>query len=493
MTKRSQILGLILIGSMLLSGCLKKVAPPESYGVLPSERQIVWHEMETYAFLHFTTNTFTDKEWGYGDESPKVFNPSDFDAEQIVGTLAKAGFKGAILTAKHHDGFCLWPSKYTNHSVKESPWKNGKGDVVKEISEACKRHGIKFGVYLSPWDRNSADYGNEKYIDYYRNQLKELLTNYGDIFEIWFDGANGGDGFYGGARENRRIDRSSYYGWDKTFEMVRKLQPNAIIFSDAGPDIRWVGNEHGHANDSCWATYTPIPNKGFDKAYAGTCKYWIGETGTMNGKCWMPAETDVSIRPGWFYHPSEDNKVKSLDQLLDIYFHSVGNGTSLNLNIPPDRTGRIHKSDSVRLIEFRGYLNRVFNNNLLKGCKVKASNVRGREFKASNLIDDDPSTYWATDDQQKSATIEFYLDEDNAFNCIILQEYIRLGQRVINFSVEVFDNGQWQEVSQGTTIGHKKIIRFDACKASKVRVNIKGALACPVLSEIKLYNFQGDE
>ncbi len=487
MKKFYQFIGMILTGSLLLSACLKKATPPESFGVLPSGRQMAWHSLETYAFLHFTTNTFTDKEWGYGDESPQVFNPTDFDANQIIGTLAKAGFKGAILTAKHHDGFCLWPSKYTEHSVKNSVWKNGKGDVVKEISDACKRHGVKFGVYLSPWDRNHAEYGNEKYIEYYQNQLNELLTNYGEIFEVWFDGANGGDGFYGGINETRTIDRSSYYEWEQVWSTVRELQPNAVMFSDAGPDLRWIGNEHGHAKDSCWATFTPEARKGETKAYAGTTKYWIGETGTKNGKFWIPAETDVSIRPGWFYHSHEDEKVKSLEELLDIYFHSVGNGTSLNLNIPPDRSGQIHKIDSIRLMEFKAYLDIAFANNLLKDCKVKASNVRGRDYHPLNLIDDDPSTYWATEDQEKSAVIEFQLDETKSVNCLILQEYISLGQRITAFSVEVFNDNQLKEVAKGSTIGYKKIVRFDKCTTNKIRLRINGTMACPVLSKVAAF------
>ncbi len=230
------------------------VAPPRPFGPVPSERQLRWHEMEFYGFLHFTVNTFTDKEWGYGDESEKVFNPSEFDADQIVATAKRAGMKGLILTAKHHDGFCLWPSQYTEHSVKNSPWKDGHGDVVKEISAACRRHGLKFGVYLSPWDRNYKDYGRPEYVTYYRNQLRELLTNYGDIFTVWFDGANGGDGFYGGARETRKIDNRTYYDWEHTWQIVRELMPGAVMFSDGGPDFRWVGNESGIAGDPCWET-----------------------------------------------------------------------------------------------------------------------------------------------------------------------------------------------------------------------------------------------
>ncbi|MGJ7029659.1 alpha-L-fucosidase [Niabella hirudinis] len=476
----------VLIISILAIGCSPKVMPPAPYGALPGKRQLEWHKMETYAFLHFTVNTFTGKEWGYGDEKEDVFNPTDFDADQIIGTLAKAGFKGAIITAKHHDGFCLWPSAYTNHSVKNSSWKNGKGDVVRELSRACKKYGIKFGVYLSPWDRNHADYGTTQYITYYRNQLKELLTQYGAIFEVWLDGANGGDGYYGGAKEKRFIDRSHYYDWEETFKLVRRLQPNAIMFSDAGPDIRWVGNEHGHAKDSCWATYTPLPAKGFTKAYAGTCQYWLGETGTRNGQYWMPAETDVSIRPGWFFHPAEDSKVKSLSQLMDIYFHSVGNGTSLNLNIPPDRTGKIHTTDSLRLMEFRNYLDRAFSKNLLRGCKAWASDTRGRAYKPGRLTDNNPETYWAAKDGTQGAIVEFELNGTKTINCLVLQEYIALGQRISGFTVEYLADGQWKQAARGSTIGYKKIVRFAPCSTGKIRLRLE-AMASPLLSEAAAY------
>ena len=482
---------IIFLLMLLVSSCAEKVPPPKPYGVVPSERQLEWQDMETYAFLHFTVNTFTAKQWGYGDEKPEIFNPSDFSADQIIGTLAKAGFKGAIITAKHHDGFCLWPSKYTEHSVKNSPWKNGKGDVVREMSDACKKYGIKFGIYLSPWDRNHPDYGNEKYIEYYRNQLRELLTNYGDVFEVWFDGANGGDGFYGGANEKRLIDRTTYYGWEKNFSIVREFQPLACIFSDIGPDIRWVGNEHGHANDSCWATYTPLPKKGYKKASIGTTKYWLGETGTMNGKYWIPAETDVSIRPGWFYDPKQNDKVKTLDQLLDIYFHSVGNGTSLNLNVPPDRKGRIYPVDSIRLMEFKDYLDKAFDDNLLEGSKVKKimlteGDARGKGYGPEKMIDGKKETYWALKDGVKSGTVEIALKKPVTFNCMVLQEYTPLGQRVKGFDIKIFKDGKWQKVAKGSTIGYKKIIRFDDCTADRISLSFD-ALACPVLSNLELY------
>jgi alpha-L-fucosidase len=462
--------------------------PPKPYGALPTERQLKWHEMEQYCFIHFTVNTFTDLEWGLGGEKESIFNPTNFDAEQIVSTVAKNGFKGLILTCKHHDGFCLWPSKYTEHSVKNSPWKNGKGDVVKEISAACKKYGIKFGVYLSPWDRNSADYGKPEYITYYRNQLKELLTNYGDIFEVWLDGANGGEGYYGGANENRIIDKKTYYDWDKTWSIVRELQPKASIFSDVGPDLRWCGNESGFVKDSCWATYSPRGRNG-DKACPGYTMYEEGETGTLNGEFWMPAEVDVSIRPGWFYHQSEDDKVKNLEKLKEIYFKSVGNGAGWIFNIPPDRTGQINANDVKALEQFQDYLTKSFSNNILKGAKVIASETRGnsKKFAAYNVLDDNKKSFWAVNDGNKTASLTFILSKENNFNCFEIKEYIALGQRVQSFSIEVEKEGQWKQVYKGSTIGYKKLAKFDNVNAQKVRIVYSNALACPVIESVKLF------
>src|SRR5690606_14792267 len=308
--------GAIVLLSMFFA-CKQEVHAPEAVLPIPSPAQLAWHEMELNAFIHFTINTFTGKEWGYGDESPQLFNPTDIDVEQWITTLKDAGFRGVILTAKHHDGFCLWPTAYTEHSIKNSPYKDGKGDLVREVADACRKHGLKFGVYLSPWDRNRADYGTPSYVEYYRNQLKELFTEYGPIFEMWFDGANGGDGYYGGANERRRIDGSTYYDWPGTLAFAREMEPDVIFFSDAGPGVRWVGNERGVAGETNWNTITP------DTLYAG--KAGIEEllsTGHEDGTHWIPAEVDVSIRPGWFYHAEEDSKVKSAEDLFDIYLTS---------------------------------------------------------------------------------------------------------------------------------------------------------------------------
>ena len=462
-----------------------EVQPPTPYGPVPTARQLRWHEMEFYGFLHFTVNTFTDKEWGYGDESEKVFNPSAFDAEQIVSTAQQAGMKGLILTCKHHDGFCLWPSKFTEHCVKNSPWRDGQGDVVKEVSEACRRHGLRFGVYLSPWDRNHKDYARPEYITYYRNQLRELLTGYGDIFTVWFDGANGGDGFYGGAKEMRKIDNRTYYDWPNTWQIVRDLTPMAAMFSDVGPDFRWVGNESGFAgvaNGTCWATLSP------GDGVPGNTKANLNQ-GERPGTQWIPAECDVSIRPGWFYHAAEDTRVKTSAQLLDIYYKSVGRGACLNLNLPPDRRGRIHENDVKSLGEFRRILNETFAVNLAKDARVQASNVRGttKAFAAQNALDGDRNTYWSTDDTATTPELVLELAAPKTFNVISLREYLPLGQRIEAFALDQWKDGQWQEFAKGTSIGNLRLVRVPAVTTDKVRLRLTQAPVSPALSEFGLY------
>ncbi|KAA3439783.1 alpha-L-fucosidase [Rufibacter hautae] len=463
------------------------VAPPQPVYPVPSAAQVAWHEMEMNAFVHFTTNTFTDLEWGYGDESPAIFNPSEINTDQWVSTLKEAGFKGIILTCKHHDGFALWPSKFTDHSLKNSPYKNGKGDIVKEVADACRKHNVKFGVYLSPWDRNRADYGKPSYIDYYRNQLKEIFTSYGPVFEMWFDGANGGDGYYGGARETRKIDRSTYYNWPATLQMVSQLQPDpkVLFFSDAGPDIRWVGNERGVVGETNWNT---ISN---DTLFAG--KSGIEDLlnrGAEDGNKWIPAEVDVSIRPGWFYHAKEDAKVKTPQELFDIYLTSVGRGSTLLLNVPPDRRGLIHENDVKALQGWRNLLDEAFKHNLALKAKITADSFRGNAklYAPANLVDADKDTYWATDDKVKNASIEIDLGKTQPVKYVLLQEYIRLGQRVKAFSVDAWQNNTWQPVANATTIGYKRILKFDQpVSTSKLRIKILEAKDSPVLSNLEIY------
>ncbi len=478
-----------LLFLFIFTSCVsKQIPPPEPLAPIPYARQLAWHELEYYGFLHFTMNTFTDKEWGYGDESPALFNPTDFDANEIVRLAKEVGMKALILTAKHHDGFCLWPSQYTAHSVKNSPWKNGKGDVVKEFAEACRSHGLKFGVYLSPWDRNHKDYGKPEYVTYYRNQLHELLTNYGEIFEVWHDGANGGDGFYGGARESRTIDRRTYYDWPATWALVRQLQPNAVIFSDVGPDIRWVGNEKGCAGETCWAMYDPVGVNG-DAPAPGYTRDKEGIEGHRDGKHWLPAECDVSIRPGWFYHASQDSLVKSPEKLFELYFQSAGRNGSLLLNVPPDRRGRFHENDVNALRGFKSLLDQTFVRDFAVGAKVTASNVRGndRRFAANNIIDGKKGTYWAADDSVTIASLVFTLPKQEAFNCVMLQEHIALGQRVEAFEVERWDGNDWVKIASGTTIGYKRLLRFPNVATGKIRVNIRQAKACPVISKMGIF------
>lgn len=471
-----------LLTATLLFSCAQ-TPPPEPVHPLPSERQLAWHELEFYAFVHFNMNTFTNMEWGYGDESPELFNPTELDARQWARVCKEAGMKGIILTAKHHDGFCLWPSEYTEHSVKNSPWKNGEGDVVRELADACEEYGLKMGVYLSPWDRNHPDYGKPEYITYFRNQLRELLTNYGDVFEVWFDGANGGSGWYGGADEERRIDRQTYYDWENTWKIVRELQPMACLFSDAGPDVRWVGNEEGWAMKTNWA---PIRR---DEFYPGSPNYKELRSGHEDGTHWVPAEVDVSIRPGWYYHPSEDHKVKSLPHLLDIYYNSIGRNASFLLNFPVDTRGLIHENDVEQVMKLADAIKADFAENLAEGKKVEASNTRGnsRKYKGGNATDGNPDTYWATDDGVIEASLEIDFGSPTTLNRFLVQEDVRLGQRVKEFTLEALSDGEWKDIAHETTIGRKRILRFHNVTADKLRFTILDSKACPVISNIEVY------
>lgn len=472
-----------LVLVVLLFSC-SNVEPPAPVVPLPSERQLAWHELEYYAFVHFNMNTFTNMEWGFGDEDPKLFNPTELDCRQWARVAKEAGMKGIILTAKHHDGFCLWPTATTDHSVINSPWKNGKGDVVKELADACQEYGLKLGIYLSPWDRNNPEYGNEKYIEIFRAQLRELLTNYGDVFEVWFDGANGGTGYYGGANEERRIDRKTYYDWENTRKIVRELQPMACMFSDAGPDVRWVGNEEGWAMKTNWA---PIRR---DEFYPGSPNYAELRTGHEDGTHWVPAEVDVSIRPGWYYHPSEDHKVKTLPHLLDIYYNSIGRNASLLINFPVDTRGLIHENDVAQILKLAEAVKADFAHDLARDKNATATNTRGnsKKYRAENITDGNPDSYWATDDGVIQASVTIDLGEPTEFNRFLVQEDIRLGQRIKKFTVEIPQGDEWIEIASETTIGRKRILRLDDVTASKVRLNILDSKACPVISNIELYN-----
>lgn len=467
-----QLLAAMACTAMVSTNAFAKdeVKAPAPLLPLPEQKQVDWQRMETYAFIHFGLNSFCDREWGYGDTDPKMFNPKRLDCEQWVKTLIAAGMKGVILTAKHHDGFCLWPFEGNDYNVSKSPWRNGKGNVVKELSEACKKHGLKFAVYLSPWDRSRADYGSPSYVDYFHSQLRDLLTNYGPVFEVWFDGANGGDGYYGGARDKRTIDRKNYYNYPRIYQILDSLQPQAVVFSDGGPGCRWVGNEKGFAGETNWAF---IPK---NTVYPGYPNYPELQFGYPDGDQWTAAECDVSIRPGWFYHPEEDDKVKSPEQLADLYYRSVGHNATLLLNFPVDRNGLINPIDSANAVNFHKLIQRELGNNLVAGMKPKVSNERGGQFTAQALTDGSWDTYWATGDGVTSADITFTFKKAQKMNRIMLQEYIPLGQRVKKFAVEWLDkNGTWKAVEQGeetTTIGYKRLLRFLTVETKGLRVRI---------------------
>ena len=472
----------IMFSSLLISTSHAQTQAPKPFGPVPNENQMRWQEMEYYSFLHFSLNSFTDQEWGNGDEDVGLFNPKDLDCRQWARVCKEAGMKGIIMVVKHHCGFCLWPSKFTGFSVKNSPWKDGRGDIVRELADACKEYGLKLGIYLSPWDRNNADYGKPEYITYFRNQLTELLTNYGPIFEVWFDGANGGSGYYGGARETRRIDRRTYYEWQNTYKLIRKLQPNIMIWNDGGDrgDLRWVGTEAGYVGETNWSLLNATGDVPEDML-----RY-----GVENGDSWVPGEVNTSIRPGWFYHSSEDNRVKTLPQLMNTYYNSIGRNGTLLLNFPIDTRGLIHENDERAVLQFASAVKEAFAINLIQNTKVKATNIRGnaKEYDADKAIDGNKDTYWATDDDVKEASLTFDFGKSITFNRFLVQEYIRLGQRVKAFTVEALVDGNWKELAKATTIGYKRILLFPTVKATQVRFNITDSKSCPVISNLGIYN-----
>lgn len=450
---------------------------PTPFGAVPSARQLKWHKRGMYAFVHFAMNTFTDKEWGFGDEKAEWFNPTDFDPDQIVAAAKSAGMTGVILTAKHHDGFCLWQTQTTEHSIRNSPYKQGKGDIVGELGEAVRRAGLDYGLYLSPWDRNRADYGTPDYITYYRAQLTELCTRYGKLFEVWFDGANGGDGYYGGAREARKIDAPKYYNWPSIVELVHKLQPDACTFDPLGADIRWVGNEDGVAGDPCWPT---MPNKPYEQA--------LGNSGLRGGELWWPAETDVSIRPGWFYHADEDSKVKSPERLVQLFDESVGRGTNLNLNLPPDRRGRIADQDAKILKSFGDAIRASFAKDLAQGAVAHASAERGPAFAAARVLDTRDDTYWSTPDGDHTPTLTLDLAPGTRFDLVRIAEFLPLGLRVTRFAIEAEVGGRWQRLAEKECIGPQRIIRLpEPVAARRVRLVVLDAPACPAITEFALF------
>ena len=429
--------------------------------LVPTPQQVVWQQMELTAFLHFSINAFTGREWGDGKEDPNLFNPTELDAEQWVSNLKEAGFKMVILTAKHHDGFCLWPTATTKHSVASSSWKNGQGDVVKELRKACKKYGMRFGLYLSPWDRNAECYGDSpRYNKFFIRQLTELLTNYGEVHEVWFDGANG-EGPNG---------KKQVYDWDTVYETIHRLQPKAVM-AIMGDDIRWVGNESGLGRETEWSTTVLTPEI-YARADKNNKKLGInGQSNDLGSRkmlekatelFWYPSEVDVSIRPGWFYHKEEDNKVKSLKHLADIYFQSVGYNSVLLLNIPPDRRGLIHEADVQRLKEFAAYRKQVFADNYVK---------KGKK-------------YWNTASGNEKI---YQLKAGSEINVVMLQEDITKGQRIEAFTVEALTDNSWKEVAKGTTVGYKRLLRFPTIKADQLRIKILESRLNANISQVAAY------
>lgn len=463
---------------------------------VPGERQLTYEKMEFFCFIHFTVNTFTGSEWGDGKEDVSIFNPTELDARQWVKTAKDAGMKGLILTCKHHDGFCLWPSKYTEHSVKNSPYKNGKGDIVREVSEACKEFGLKFGVYLSPWDRNNSSYGKGKeYDDYYVNQLTELLTEYGELYTIWLDGACG-------EGANGKVQK---YDWNRYYKVMRELQPNAVI-SISGPDVRWCGNEAGEVRESEWSVVAKDmtdpsitaelsqheDNEEFRDRPLDETQSDLGSRERLKNEkelVWYPAETDVSIRPGWFYHEEEDDKVRSFENLKDIYLKSVGGNTTLLLNIPPMKNGKIHEKDIAILKRLGEFINDTFKDNLLKNAlitTVPEHDCRGNS--PDMMRTDDYNTYFMNKEGENKLLIEIKFDEYKKLNYLVLKEAITFSQRVEKFNVYFNDeSGNKIKIFEGTTIGYKRIIDLKGNKTDNLTIEIEDSRVAPVMSFVGVY------
>ena len=464
---------------MLLASC---VGRPERSLPVPSKQQLEWQQLETYAFIHFGLNTFNDMEWGYGDTPASTFNPSDLDCEQWVLTLKACGMKGVILTAKHHDGFCLWPTATTDYSIKNSPYKNGQGDLVRELADACHKHGLKFGIYCSPWDRHQAEYGREGYVGLYHQQIEELASQYGELFEFWFDGANGGDGWYGGANETRSITAELYYDYEKARDIVWKYNPEAAIFGGTVPTLRWIGNEQGRAGTTLWSMYHPD--------YESLNNTKTLARGFADGEAWLPAEVDVSIRPGWFYHENEDTKVRTPEQLMELYYQSVGRNANLLLNFPVNKEGKIPSVDSANAVRWYQSLQQEFAYNLLKDCKVQASNTRSKRFSAQYVLDEEYTHYWATEDGINKAELVFEFPNPTIVSRVMLQEYIPLGQNVKQFTLSRYANGKWLPIEiqeELTTIGYKRLVRFEPVEMEKLRIRLVAAKGTLCLTHVGAY------
>ncbi len=476
------------------------VPAPVPYGPVPSARQLQWHELELYGMVNFSTITYYGKEWGYGDEDPARFDPREFDARQIVRAARAGGLRGLIIDAKHHGGFCLWPSKYTSYSVQRSPWRKGQGDMVKELAEACRAEGLQVAIYLSPWDRNHPAYGRPEYVTYFRNQLTELLSGYGPVFAVWFDGANGGDGYYGGARETRNISRRTYYDFpDIIRTIVHRLQPGACVFSDLGPDIRWNGSETGISGDPCWATFTPKyratheevrlnPETGyFYEMPVGDSNYDEAPNGHRHGKMWLPAEADFPLRGGWFWQPGDRPKTPA--HLVNLYFASVGRNSALDVGLAPDRRGLICDEDAAALAEFGRRLRDIFGTDLAQGAQASASQVRGGDprYAAANVLAGEKGRYWATDDAVTAAELTLDFGRPVEFSVVSLREQITLGHRVDEWALDAAVDGGWREFASGTAIGARRLWRGQPITSAKLRLRITQAAACPAIAGVAVH------
>lgn len=457
--------------SLLILMMISLVARAQRAVIVPSKAQLAWHETEFYLFIHFGPNTFTDKEWGQGDEPAAVFNPTSLDCRQWCRIAKEAGAKGIIITAKHHDGFCLWPSRYSTHTVRESPWKNGKGDVLKDLSQACRESGLKFGVYLSPWDRNHPDYGTDKYNDVFVNMMKEIFLNYGPLWELWWDGANG-EGPNG---------KKQVYDWKRFESTARQYGSRTVIFSDIGPDIRWVGNERGIAGDPNWNF---LDTAGFSRGIGAPSTDTLN-TGNYYGKHWIPAECDVSIRPGWFYHEKENSRVKSPKALFSIYLQSVGRGANLLLNVPPDRHGLIAPEDSAALIGFMKLREESFDDNLLRDADTYYQ-FSQRDLKQQSLqlrALDKAGTGYGVNLQNFIVR----LPAPQKVNCIVLREAIHLGQSIRKFTIILYNGDQKAGEIQGTSVGHKRILTFPTSTITSFKVILEDAEGHDNISGVAAY------
>jgi alpha-L-fucosidase len=456
----------------LLTAAPAAAQMPAPVAPVPSPAQLQWQRMAFTAFVHFGPNAFTGAEWGSGREKPTIFNPTALDARQWVRTFKAAGMTGVIVTAKHHDGFCLWPTKESTHTVAASPWRGGKGDLLRELSDAAKAEGLKFGVYLSPWDRNHPTYGTPEYNDVFVRMLEDVLSNYGEIFEVWFDGANGE-----GPNGKRQV-----YDWPRFHGVVQRLQPNAVIFSDAGPGIRWIGNERGEAPLTNWAMLDR------DRYEPGTGLSMDLPEGSELGKFYVPGECDVSIRPGWFWRAAENTRVKSPRTLLRLYEASIGRNCNLLLNVPPDDRGLIHENDVKALTGMRALVDRVYGSSLLPATAKAsaASSLAGHE--AAAVLDTDLDTWWAPAAGAKTGALEVDAGSPVTFDRVRLQEYVALGQRVSLFEIEAMVDGRWQRIATGTTIGHTRIVALPVTTTSRVRVTIHDARGVPMIASVSLHD-----